>query len=109
MADDIVGIDLGTTNSEIAVYRGGRAEILADEQGRNGCQADHGGSRCRTFIRRGHRLPPAPENFMGGAKRERRLRSRNGSTAMSRCPTIAMRASHGFARSTLAGPFPPGY
>ena len=34
MADEIVGIDLGTTNSEIAVYRDGRAEILADEQGR---------------------------------------------------------------------------
>jgi molecular chaperone DnaK len=34
MADDIVGIDLGTTNSEIAVYRDGRPEILADEQGR---------------------------------------------------------------------------
>jgi molecular chaperone DnaK (HSP70) len=32
--DDIVGIDLGTTNSEIALYRGGRPEILADEQGR---------------------------------------------------------------------------
>ena len=31
MADDIVGIDLGTTNSEIAVYRDGRPEILADE------------------------------------------------------------------------------
>ncbi len=25
MADEIVGIDLGTTNSEIAVYRDGRA------------------------------------------------------------------------------------
>ncbi len=34
MADEIVGIDLGTTNSEIAVYRDGRAEILADGQGR---------------------------------------------------------------------------
>ena len=34
MMDDIVGIDLGTTNSEIAVYRDGRPEILADEQGR---------------------------------------------------------------------------
>jgi molecular chaperone DnaK (HSP70) len=34
MADEIVGIDLGTTNSEIAVYRDGRPEILADEQGR---------------------------------------------------------------------------
>jgi molecular chaperone DnaK (HSP70) len=34
MMDDIVGIDLGTTNSEIALYRGGRPEILADEQGR---------------------------------------------------------------------------
>jgi molecular chaperone DnaK (HSP70) len=33
MMDDIVGIDLGTTNSEIAVYRDGRPEILADEQG----------------------------------------------------------------------------
>ena len=34
MMDDIVGIDLGTTNSEIALYQGGRPEILADEQGR---------------------------------------------------------------------------
>jgi molecular chaperone DnaK len=34
MMDEIVGIDLGTTNSEIAVYREGRPEILADEQGR---------------------------------------------------------------------------
>ena len=34
MMDEIVGIDLGTTNSEIAVYRDGRPEILADEQGR---------------------------------------------------------------------------
>src|SRR5277367_4071079 len=34
MSDDIVGIDLGTTNSEIALYRDGRPEVLADEQGR---------------------------------------------------------------------------
>jgi molecular chaperone DnaK len=34
MTDEIVGIDLGTTNSEIALYRDGRPEILADEQGR---------------------------------------------------------------------------
>jgi molecular chaperone DnaK (HSP70) len=34
MMDDIVGIDLGTTNSEIALYRDGRPEILTDEQGR---------------------------------------------------------------------------
>ena len=27
MMDDIVGIDLGTTNSEIALYRDGRPEI----------------------------------------------------------------------------------
>jgi molecular chaperone DnaK (HSP70) len=32
--EDIVGIDLGTTNSEIAVYRAGRPEVLADEHGR---------------------------------------------------------------------------
>jgi molecular chaperone DnaK len=32
--EDIVGIDLGTTNSEIAVYRDGRPEVLADERGR---------------------------------------------------------------------------
>jgi molecular chaperone DnaK (HSP70) len=31
---DVVGIDLGTTNSEIAVYRNGRPEVLADERGR---------------------------------------------------------------------------
>jgi molecular chaperone DnaK len=35
MTDEIVGIDLGTTNSEIALYRDGRPEMLADEQGRN--------------------------------------------------------------------------
>ena len=35
MTDEIVGIDLGTTNSEIALYRDGRPEVLADEQGRS--------------------------------------------------------------------------
>jgi molecular chaperone DnaK len=34
VADDIVGIDLGTTNSEIALYQDGRPQVLADEQGR---------------------------------------------------------------------------
>ena len=34
MMEDVVGIDLGTTNSEIAVYRNGRPEVLADERGR---------------------------------------------------------------------------
>jgi molecular chaperone DnaK len=34
MTDEIVGIDLGTTNSEIALYRDGRPEVLADERGR---------------------------------------------------------------------------
>jgi molecular chaperone DnaK len=34
LSDIIVGIDLGTTNSEIAVYRDGRPEVLADEAGR---------------------------------------------------------------------------
>jgi molecular chaperone DnaK len=34
MSEDIVGIDLGTTNSEIALYRDGHAEVLADERGR---------------------------------------------------------------------------
>jgi molecular chaperone DnaK len=34
MMEDVVGIDLGTTNSEIAVYRDGRPEVLADERGR---------------------------------------------------------------------------
>ena len=34
MTDEIVGIDLGTTNSEIALYRDGRPEVLADAQGR---------------------------------------------------------------------------
>jgi molecular chaperone DnaK (HSP70) len=32
--DVIVGIDLGTTNSEIAVYRAGRPQVLADGAGR---------------------------------------------------------------------------
>jgi molecular chaperone DnaK len=34
MMEDVVGIDLGTTNSEIAVYRNGRPEVLADDRGR---------------------------------------------------------------------------
>ncbi len=34
MTDVIAGIDLGTTNSEIAVYRDGRPEVLADDGGR---------------------------------------------------------------------------
>ena len=34
MKDIIVGIDLGTTNSEIAMYRDGRPEVLADDAGR---------------------------------------------------------------------------
>jgi molecular chaperone DnaK (HSP70) len=33
MTDEIVGIDLGTTNSEIALYRAGRPEVLTDDQG----------------------------------------------------------------------------
>ena len=34
MTDEILGIDLGTTNSEIAIYRDGRPEVLRDNQGR---------------------------------------------------------------------------
>jgi molecular chaperone DnaK len=34
MTDEIVGIDLGTTNSEIAIYRDDRPEMLRDDQGR---------------------------------------------------------------------------
>src|SRR5260370_11093465 len=34
MTEDILGIDLGTTNSEVAIYRNGRPEVLADERGR---------------------------------------------------------------------------
>ena len=34
MTDTIVGIDLGTTNSEIAIYQDGRPLVLADERGR---------------------------------------------------------------------------
>ena len=34
MTDTIVGIDLGTTNSEIAIYQDGRPLVLADEQSR---------------------------------------------------------------------------
>src|SRR5262245_29912728 len=34
MMDLIVGIDLGTTNSEIALYQEGRPGVLADEFGR---------------------------------------------------------------------------
>ena len=34
MSEMIVGIDLGTTNSEIAVYRDGRPQVLADAGGR---------------------------------------------------------------------------
>lgn len=34
MTDEIVGIDLGTTNSEIALYHDKRPDVLSDEQGR---------------------------------------------------------------------------
>jgi molecular chaperone DnaK len=34
MTEDIVGIDLGTTNSEIALYRDGRPHVLTDDRGR---------------------------------------------------------------------------
>jgi molecular chaperone DnaK (HSP70) len=34
MTDEIVGIDLGTTNSEIAIWRNGRPELLGDAEGR---------------------------------------------------------------------------
>jgi molecular chaperone DnaK len=34
MTDEILGIDLGTTNSEVAIYRDGRPEVLGDERGR---------------------------------------------------------------------------
>jgi molecular chaperone DnaK len=34
VVDIIVGIDLGTTNSEIALYRDGRPQVLADDSGR---------------------------------------------------------------------------
>ena len=34
MTDEILGIDLGTTNSEVAIYRNGRPEVLADERDR---------------------------------------------------------------------------
>ena len=34
MTDEILGIDLGTTNSEIVIYRDGHPEVLRDEQGR---------------------------------------------------------------------------
>ncbi|MGA9602003.1 MAG: Hsp70 family protein, partial [Methylocystis sp.] len=34
MSEEIVGIDLGTTNSEIALYRNGRPEMFADQGGR---------------------------------------------------------------------------
>jgi molecular chaperone DnaK (HSP70) len=34
MTDVIVGIDLGTTNSEIAVYRDGRPHVLSDDRNR---------------------------------------------------------------------------
>ena len=34
MTEEIVGIDLGTTNSEIAFYRNNRPDVLADPRGR---------------------------------------------------------------------------
>jgi molecular chaperone DnaK len=34
MIEEIFGIDLGTTNSEIALYRNGRPDVLADQSGR---------------------------------------------------------------------------
>jgi molecular chaperone DnaK len=33
MIEEILGIDLGTTNSEIALYRNGRPDVLADRRG----------------------------------------------------------------------------
>jgi molecular chaperone DnaK (HSP70) len=32
--ENIVGIDLGTTNSEIAIYQDARPEVVMDELGR---------------------------------------------------------------------------
>jgi molecular chaperone DnaK len=34
MTDEILGIDLGTTNSEIAIYQNGRPQVLGDERDR---------------------------------------------------------------------------
>jgi molecular chaperone DnaK len=34
MTEEIIGIDLGTTNSEIALYRNNRPDVLADPRGR---------------------------------------------------------------------------
>jgi molecular chaperone DnaK len=34
MSEEIAGIDLGTTNSEIAIYRNSRPDVLADQRGR---------------------------------------------------------------------------
>jgi molecular chaperone DnaK len=34
MSEEIAGIDLGTTNSEIAIYRNRRPDVLADQRGR---------------------------------------------------------------------------
>ena len=34
MNEEIVGIDLGTTNSEIALYRNSWPDVLADQRGR---------------------------------------------------------------------------
>ena len=87
MTDDIVGIDLGTTNSEIAVYRDGRPEVLADEQGRKilpsvvGLDRDRraagrrGGAQPVAAVSRAHR--PIDQAAHGAAPRRCAWRERD--------------------------------
>ena len=60
MTDEIVGIDLGTTNSEIAIYRDGRPEVLRDEQGRHHPAVGGRAHRDRGTARRRGGAQPVP-------------------------------------------------
>ncbi len=79
MAMAVVGIDLGTTNTVVACVRGGRVNVLPDEQGRGCCRAS-----CRS-------TPTATSSSATGP--------RSGASSTRRTPSPASSASSG-ARGT---------